>query len=70
MWKLLFSYVIPSKGRETFQWKEEDDANMSNGRSTLPPPMPPIAPTPKLRRVNSSTMSLGRTKKKMLTVSS
>ena len=50
-----------------FQWKDEDEQN--GNRSTLPPPMPPVAPAPRLRRVNSSTMSLGRTRKKILTVS-
>ncbi len=37
--------------------------------STLAPPMPPVAPTARLRRISSSTLSLsGRTKKKILTV--
>ena len=35
----------------------------------LAPPMPPIAPQPKLRRINSSTLSLTKHKRKMLTVS-
>lgn len=37
-------------------------------RAYLAPPMPPSMTTSKLRRVNSSTMSLNRTKKKLLTV--
>jgi len=37
-------------------------------RSCLAPPLPPMAPTPKLRRVGSSTLSLNRTRKKLLTV--
>ena len=37
-------------------------------RAYLAPPMPPSMTTAKLRRVNSSTMSLNRTKKKLLTV--
>ncbi|TRY76437.1 hypothetical protein TCAL_00056 [Tigriopus californicus] len=47
-------------------WKDEDDAKAQ--KSTLPPPMPPIAPTPRLKRVNSSTMSLGTNKKRIMTL--
>jgi len=34
----------------------------------MAPPMPPIAPQPKLRRINSSTLSLNKHKRKMLTL--
>ena len=54
-----------------FQWREVDAASSTISR--LPPPMPPVAPAPRLRRANSSTMTIGgrgnRTKM-MLTVSS
>jgi len=64
-WKVFF-YANLSRDPQ-LQWKEADTMSRS---SNLPPPMPPISPqTPKLRRVNSSTMSLhGRNRKKMLTV--
>ena len=39
-------------------------------KSCLSPPMPPLAPTSKLKRISSSVLSLSnRTKKKILTVS-
>ena len=37
-------------------------------RSYLPPPLPPVISGNRLRRVNSSTLSLNKTKKKLLTV--
>lgn len=43
------------------------DGDYSPSR-VLAPPMPPIAPQPKLRRINSSTLSLNKHKRKMLTV--
>ena len=42
----------------------EDD----EGRSYLAPPLPPVITGSRLRRVNSSTLSLNKTKKKLLTV--
>ena len=44
---------------------------LSNGNGShvvLAPPMPPIAPAARLRRANSSTLSLTKNKRKMLTV--
>ena len=41
----------------------------ANPHTTLAPPMPPIAPASRLRRANSSTLSLTKNKRKMLTVS-
>ena len=43
-------------------FKDEDT------RSYLPPPLPPVMTGARLRRVNSSTLSLNKTKKKLLTV--
>jgi hypothetical protein len=40
----------------------------ANTHTILAPPMPPIAPAARLRRANSSTLSLTKNKRKMLTV--
>ena len=47
----------------------KDDDHDKSHRSYLAPPMPPvISGGSRLRRVNSSTLSLNKTKKKLLTV--
>lgn len=46
---------------------EEDELEKAH-RAYLAPPMPPTMTSSRLRRVNSSTLSLNRTKKKLLTV--
>jgi len=57
--------------RNTLQRKkdklEEDELEKAH-RAYLAPPMPPVLTSSRLRRVNSSTLSLNRTKKKLLTV--
>jgi len=57
--------------RNTLQRKkdkpEEDELEKAH-RAYLAPPMPPTMTSSRLRRVNSSTLSLNRTKKKLLTV--
>lgn len=50
-----------------FWQRNQDDFSPSRG-PPLAPPMPPIAPQPRLRRFNSSTLSLTRNKRKMLTL--
>ena len=55
--------------RKTKDKQEEDDHEKGGHRSYLAPPMPPvITGGSRLRRVNSSTLSLNKTKKKLLTV--
>jgi len=46
---------------------QEDELEKAH-RAYLAPPMPPTMTSSRLRRVNSSTLSLNRTKKKLLTV--
>ena len=48
----------------------QDDDHEKSHRSYLAPPMPPVihGGGSRLRRVNSSTLSLNKTKKKLLTV--
>eukprot|EP00092_Neocalanus_flemingeri_P041502 GFUD01045197.1.p1 GENE.GFUD01045197.1~~GFUD01045197.1.p1 ORF type:complete len:1194 (+),score=262.01 GFUD01045197.1:849-4430(+) len=48
--------------------KQEEDELEKAHRAYLAPPMPPVLTSSRLRRVNSSTLSLNRTKKKLLTV--
>ena len=43
-------------------------SNGNGSHAVLAPPMPPIAPAARLRRANSSTLSLTKNKRKMLTV--
>ena len=50
-----------------FSLQQEDDLEKAH-RAYLAPPMPPVMTSSRLRRVNSSTLSLNRTKKKLLTV--
>jgi len=63
--------ALPSTLRRKKENKEgggTDEDLAQAHRAYLAPPMPPSMTSSKLRRVNSSTMSLNRTKKKLLTV--
>ena len=60
-----------------YRFQNSDSFGYRNGSSNgsgassytpLAPPMPPIAPAARLRRANSSTLSLTKNKRKMLTV--
>ena len=55
-----------------FDSQNSDPTGYRNGptssSNSLAPPMPPIAPAARLRRANSSTLSLTKNKRKMLTV--
>merc|ERR1719391_1011134 len=63
--------ALPSTLRRKKDNKEgggaDEDLSQTH-RAYLAPPMPPSMTSSKLRRVNSSTMSLNRTKKQLLTV--
>ena len=52
----------------TSDFNSQDDDHEKGHRSYLAPPMPPVISGNRLRRVNSSTLSLNKTKKKLLTV--
>ena len=53
---------------KTWNLNSQDDDHEKGHRSYLAPPMPPVISGNRLRRVNSSTLSLNKTKKKLLTV--
>ena len=47
---------------------KKSDNQDDESRGYLAPPLPPVISGSRLRRVNSSTLSLNKTKKKLLTV--
>ena len=65
---LKYNPIVSNKSQKLFFQASSDAGSEFSFRSCLAPPLPPMAPTPKLRRVGSSTLSLNRTKKKLLTV--
>ena len=75
-WNKLLSFrstnSLNNSCNDVFDCQNSDPTGYRNGSSTsssnLAPPMPPIAPAARLRRANSSTLSLTKNKRKMLTV--
>ena len=64
--EVIYSENLISLKTLNFNW--QDDDYDKGHRSYLAPPMPPVISGNRLRRVNSSTLSLNKTKKKLLTV--
>ena len=75
-WSKLFSFrsskSLSNSCENVSDSQNSDPTGYRNGptssANSLAPPMPPIAPAARLRRANSSTLSLTKNKRKMLTV--
>ena len=75
-WEKLLSFrstdKLDNSNENASNSQNSDPTGYRNGSTTsttsLAPPMPPIAPAARLRRANSSTLSLTKNKRKMLTV--
>ena len=77
IFKSLSSNNLFHSSDNVINYQNSDPTGYRNGSSSgsgvnnhpiLAPPMPPIAPAARLRRANSSTLSLTKNKRKMLTV--
>ena len=66
---LLWAILVKSINEiRLLAWLYEGLVQDEEPRSYLAPPLPPVISGGRLRRVNSSTLSLNKTKKKLLTV--